>query len=170
MAEQGASLLLGGVLVLGGGVLIAAGYTGSSLASVVQGKPDRAKAATAGSSSSSSGSASAAQVNTATGAAAPGAVNTGVASIAKTKGWGASQIAAWLAVIARESGGNLTATNKGSGAYGIAQFIDGPSEYATYGGNATTVTGQLTAMANYIEQRYGTPSAALEHENQYGWY
>lgn len=168
MAEQGASLLLGGVLVIGGGVLIAAGYTGSSLASVVQGKPDRAKAAAAG--TLTSGGASASQVNAATGATTPGAVNTGVASIAKSKGWGASQIAAWLGVIAKESGGSLTAQNPTSNAYGIAQFINGPSEYAQYGGNSTTVTGQLTAMANYIEQRYGTPAAALAHENSYGWY
>jgi hypothetical protein len=72
LAEQGASLLLGGVLVIGGGVLIAAGYTGSSLASVVQGKPDRAKAAAAATASPSSGSSSppASAVNAATGASA----------------------------------------------------------------------------------------------------
>jgi len=162
-------LLLGIILVLGGGVVMTAGVTGSSLASVVKGAPDHARAAAAG--TTTTGGASAQQVNTATGvAAAPGAVNAGVASIAKSKGWGASQITAWLGVIARESGGSLTATNPSSGAYGIAQFINGPSEYAVYGGNSTTVPGQLTAMANYIEQRYGTPANALAHENTFGWY
>ena len=71
MAEQGASLLLGGVLVLGGGVLITAGYTGSTLASVVRGKPDRAmSAAASGASPSASSGAPATAVNAATGATA----------------------------------------------------------------------------------------------------
>ena len=43
-------LLLGFMLILGGGVLVTSGVTGSSLASVVKGKPDRAKAAAAGGS------------------------------------------------------------------------------------------------------------------------
>lgn len=91
-------------------------------------------------------------------------------SIAQSMGWDANQVAAWQGVITRESGGSLTARNPSSGAYGIAQFINGPGEYARYGGNATTVPGQLTAMANYIRQRYGTPAAALAHENAAGWY
>jgi hypothetical protein len=84
--------------------------------------------------------------------------------------WGSGEVNAWNAVIGKESGGNPKAINPSSGAAGIAQFINGFSEYATYGGDANSVTGQLTAMANYISQRYGTPSAALQHENTYGWY
>ncbi len=62
------------------------------------------------------------------------------------------------------TGNSLTATNPSSGAYGLAQFINGPSEYAQYGGNSTTAVGQITAMLNYIEQRYGNPAAAWAHE------
>jgi hypothetical protein len=90
--------------------------------------------------------------------------------LAAQHGWSGPQIADWEQVINIESGGSLTATNRSSGAYGIAQFIQGPSEYAQYGGSANTVQGQLTAMANYIAQRYGTPAGALAHEHSAGWY
>lgn len=106
-----------------------------------------------------------------------GAVSGSVSSLTPTltalaaqKGWNATQVQAWKQVINRESGGSLTAQNPTSSAYGIAQFINGPSEYAQYGGNSTTVAGQLTAMANYIKQRYGTPAAAWAHELSAGWY
>ena len=85
-------------------------------------------------------------------------------------GWTGAQ---WLAlenVEMREAGFSLTATNPSSGAYGMAQFINGPSEYAQYGGNATTAAGQAVAMVNYIKSRYGSPEAAWQHEVDYGWY
>ena len=84
--------------------------------------------------------------------------------------WTDQQLQDWWQVIKIESGGQLDAQNPSSSAYGIAQFISGASEYAKYGGNSTSVTGQLTAMANYIAQRYGSPSAALAHEHSAGWY
>jgi phage-related protein len=73
-------------------------------------------------------------------------------------------------VAMRESGWSMTAQNSSSGAYGIAQFIDGPSEYAQYGGNANTLSGQLVAFFNYIKDRYGSPAGAWAHEVNYGWY
>jgi hypothetical protein len=91
-------------------------------------------------------------------------------AIGTKKGWNAAQISDWFAVIQRESGGNPTDQNSRSSAYGIAQFINGPSEYYTYGGTPNTVEGQLDAMANYISERYGTPSAALAHEYSNDWY
>jgi hypothetical protein len=84
-------------------------------------------------------------------------------------GWN-GQWAALNAVAMRESGWSLTARNPSSGAYGIAQFINGPSEYYQYGGNPNTVAGQVIAFFNYIRQRYGNPSAAWGHELAYGWY
>lgn len=90
---------------------------------------------------------------------------------AKAHGWTGAQLQALLGVEAREDASmSLTAQNPTSSAYGMAQFIGGASEYATYGGNSTTYAGQATAMANYIAQRYGTPEAALAHEQAYGWY
>ena len=82
-------------------------------------------------------------------------------AIAKQHHWTAVDVQAWMKVIMLESNGTLTDTNPSSGAYGIAQFIKGPSEYYTYGGDPNTLTGQLVAMANYIAQRYGNPQNAL---------
>lgn len=92
-----------------------------------------------------------------------------VTQLAGRFGW-SGQVQDWLNVISKESGGSLTATNPSSGAYGIAQFINGPGEYAQYGGNATTMSGQLLAMGNYIRGRYGNPAAAWAHEVAYNWY
>ena len=75
-----------------------------------------------------------------------------------------------LKIISLESGGSLTATNPGSGAYGIAQFINGPSEYYQYGGNPNTVAGQITAFVAYVKQRYGTFQAALAFHLANGYY
>jgi hypothetical protein len=90
-------------------------------------------------------------------------------SILSAYGWG-NQWAPLNAVAMRESGWSMTATNPSSGAYGIAQFINGPSEYYQYGGNPGTVAGQVIAFFNYIRQRYGSPSGAWQHELNYGWY
>ena len=162
-----AVIVFGFILLLAGGVLVTTGVTGSSLASVVKGAPDHANDTGASGSTATSGStASTGSTTTQQGSVTAGSLS----GLASQHGWDASEVAAWLGVIAKESGGRLDAQNPSSNAYGIAQFINGPSEYAQYGGNATTVQGQLTAMANYIQERYGTPSAALAHENEYHWY
>ena len=77
----------------------------------------------------------------------PANVQSIVSMIAGHLGWSVSD---WDKVIMRESGGSMTARNSSSGAYGIAQFIQGPSEYYEWGGNPNTLQGQLIAMANYI--------------------
>ena len=70
----------------------------------------------------------------------------------------------------REAGYNIHAQNPHSSAYGMAQFINGPSEYYQYGGNPNTAAGQAVAMLNYIAQRYGDPIAAWNHELSAGFY
>jgi hypothetical protein len=89
--------------------------------------------------------------------------------LAAAYGW-SGQWSAINAVAMRESGWSMTARNPSSGAYGIAQFINGPSEYYQYGGNPNTLAGQVTAFYNYMRDRYGSPSGAWAHELQYGWY
>jgi hypothetical protein len=64
----------------------------------------------------------------------------------------------------------MNARNPSSGAYGLAQFIQGPSEYYKYGGNPNTAVGQLTAMMNYIAKTYENPNNAWAHEIAYNWY
>jgi phage-related protein len=106
----------------------------------------------------------------ATGGAAGGIIQAMFASMAAAKGWTGAELTALLEVESREAGFNMTAQNPSSGAYGLAQFINGPSEYAQYGGNSTTASGQITAMLNYISQRYGDPIGAELHEQNFGWY
>lgn len=92
--------------------------------------------------------------------------------LAKARGW-ASQWGAIQAVEMAEAGWNMRARNPSSGAYGIAQFINGPAEYYTWGGNPYTAIGQITAFYNYIASRYGAilgPSAAAAHEARFHWY
>jgi hypothetical protein len=90
--------------------------------------------------------------------------------LALKRGWSGDQWQALYNVEMAEAGFSLTAKNPGSGAYGEAQFINGPSEYYTWGGNPFTAAGQATAMLNYIASRYGTPAAAWAHEQAFHWY
>lgn len=153
-----------------GGIAVTKAITGASFADVVKGRPGAVPSSGSSLASTGVAGAGAAAVNAAT-PSSPASVAAAVKQVATGHGWGASEIEAWLGVIAHEdASGSLTAKNPTSSAYGIAQFINGPSEYATYGGDVSTVIGQVTAMGNYIEQRYGTPSAALAHEQSFGWY
>lgn len=94
-----------------------------------------------------------------------------VAAISQRMGWSTQEADVWFNnLIPSESNGTLTDTNSSSGAYGIAQGITGPSWYHAHGGDPNTVVGQLTAMANYIRQRYGTPSAAWSFHKKNNWY
>jgi hypothetical protein len=99
-----------------------------------------------------------------------GNIESVVSQLSARENWNGLQKSDWEKVITKESGGNMHAQNPTSTAYGLAQFLDGPSEYAKYGGNSSTVGGQLTAMANYIKGRYGDPAAAWAHEGAYNWY
>lgn len=179
-----ANLPLAFAEMIGGGIILLAGISGESIGNVVRGQFTIQPLVTGGSTATSGAAPSATTVTGTTDASGGGSTSgisgttslipsnviSEVHSVAASHGWGPSEIAAWLQVILRESGGSLTAQNPTSNAYGIAQFINGPSEYATYGGDSTTVSGQITAMANYIEQRYGSPSAALNMENTNGYY
>jgi hypothetical protein len=90
--------------------------------------------------------------------------------MAAAVGWVGAMWNALNGVEMLEAGWNTTAQNPGSGAYGIAQFINGPSEYAQYGGNSATAGGQIAGFINYIKARYGNPEAAYSHELSYHWY
>lgn len=152
------NLALGFALVLGAGVIV---DKGAGLA----------KAAFAGGGSSST----AAQVPAGTSGKATGGIGqvtpTMLTSAARPYGWSAAQIADWVKVIARESGGSAKARNPSSGAFGIGQFLGATlQEYAPYGATSSNPVDQLEAMAKYIHDRYGDPSAAWAHEESYGWY
>ena len=70
------------------------------------------------------------------------------------------------ALIARESSGNVNATN--GQYYGIGQLS--PQARAMYGGNSTDYNDQLNAMKSYISSRYGSAENAWAHSQATGWY
>ena len=69
-------------------------------------------------------------------------------------------------LIARESSGNVNATN--GQYYGIGQLS--PQARAQYGGNSTDYNDQLNAMKSYISARYGSAENAWAHSQSNGWY
>lgn len=86
--------------------------------------------------------------------------------MAAAVGWTGAQWTAFNAVVMRESGWNANAANPTSNARGIAQNINGWGP-GYQPGNAGQ---QIAWMIHYIQTRYGTPEAALAHENNFGWY
>ncbi|MDD9138120.1 LysM peptidoglycan-binding domain-containing protein [Fructobacillus sp. CRL 2054] len=101
-----------------------------------------------------------AQAQAASASSSATVVNTSTAST------DSSEEAALQAIINKESGGNVNATN--GIYYGIGQLS--PSLRARYGGNTADYQDQLQAMKAYIADRYGSAQAALAHHNQYNWY
>ncbi|MDD5486676.1 MAG: transglycosylase SLT domain-containing protein [Dehalococcoidales bacterium] len=74
---------------------------------------------------------------------------------------------AWI--IQKESGGNPTAQNKKSSAYGLMQFLD--NTWGNYGHQKTSdPVQQIAAGIDYIKKRYGTPQNAVAFHQKNGWY
>lgn len=82
-------------------------------------------------------------------------------------GW-ASQLGALNYVEMRESGYNNTAQNPTSTAYGMFQFLD--STWGSYGPKTSNPYLQAMYGLEYIKGRYGDPSGAAAHEQQFNWY
>ena len=165
-----------------GAVVLIAGVTGSTMRSVAQGKPDKAHASpklTGGTAapSGAGGGGSHEATSTSTSTGLPAGAHKQLLAISKRRGWSVND---WMAVIGIESGGNPTAANPETGAYGIGQI--NPENAANphqprrgstashYRGYDGTPIEQINVMARYIASRYGTPTAALAHEHAYGWY
>jgi resuscitation-promoting factor RpfB len=70
----------------------------------------------------------------------------------------------------RESGWNVFAENRYSGAYGIPQALP-PTKMAAAGGNwRTSARTQIRWGLGYIKGTYGSPRRAWGHELATGWY
>ena len=71
----------------------------------------------------------------------------------------------------RESGWNMHAENASSGAYGIPQADpDGGQGIANSANYRNNAEAQIAWGLNYIKNRYGSLSAAWQHEVEDGWY
>lgn len=80
-------------------------------------------------------------------------------------GWGADQFQPLVYLWNQESGWNDNAVNPSSGAYGIPQALGHGHPY-----NLGDYMNQINWGLNYIKGRYGSPSAAWGHEQQFNWY
>lgn len=168
-------LVIGFMSLLVSSVTLIAGLTGSSVTSVARGAPDRAHAGTPTATMSpgaavdpSSPSTGTTSTKGANDVAKGKPARTELETTAKAHNWNTGD---WLTLIGMESGGRSTATNPSSGAFGIGQFLGATkAAYAKYGATSTDPVKQIKAMARYIADRYGTPTAALAHEHAYGWY
>lgn len=93
-----------------------------------------------------------------------------VKSLAKRQeGWGDNQWPALNRLVQKESSWNPNAQNPTSTAYGLFQFLN--STWATVGATKTSDPfRQAQAGLQYVDQRYGTPTAALGFHNRNNWY
>lgn len=84
-------------------------------------------------------------------------------------GWNTqSELDAWYRLGMKESGWRNTAQNSHSTAFGIGQFLD--STWHNYGPKTSDPYLQTLYMAQYIRDRYGSPSKALAFHNKHNWY
>jgi|tagenome__1003787_1003787.scaffolds.fasta_scaffold19393602_1 hypothetical protein len=82
----------------------------------------------------------------------------------------ATQYNAFSKIVERESGWNVTATNSSSGAYGLVQALPG-SKMATAGADwKSDAKTQIKWGLDYMNSRYGSPSAAWAFWQANGWY
>lgn len=167
------TLVAGFMGLLTSSVLLIAGITGSSIPSVVKGHPDHS-ASDFGDATRAAGDAMTTPAKAAIGDKGNNAVAPGTqghqhaAAIARQRGW---SLPDWLTLIGLESGGNAQALNPTSGAFGIGQFLGSTkTAYASRGATSTSPLRQLDAMAAYIGDRYGTPTAALAFHRQHNYY
>lgn len=173
MPVRGGYLLAAG----GGALLLWSGFRGrnwsDSLRNLIAGKPLPTSQSNPIVSAPNSGS-----------AVSPvgGGINVPISALSKGKnvalgktmaaahGWVGTQFSDLNALWTRESGWNNHAQNPSSGAYGIPQSLP-PSKMGVLANPPTSsAAAQIKWGLGYIKGRYGSPSAALAHENSNGWY
>lgn len=88
----------------------------------------------------------------------------------QARGMGQDQYSCLVALWKKESGWNVYAFNKGSGAYGIPQALPG-SKMASAGADwQTNPATQITWGLGYVTGRYGSPCGAWSKSQSSGWY
>jgi len=86
------------------------------------------------------------------------------------RGWAESEYNCLVALWNKESGWNVFAHNKSSGAYGIPQSLPGEKMASVGADWATNPATQITWGLGYIGGRYQTPCGAWATSQQKGWY
>ncbi|MEU2620910.1 transglycosylase SLT domain-containing protein [Streptomyces sp. NPDC007157] len=106
--------------------------------------------------------------------AAPAQAATGSASSAQAIAHkmipDAAQFNAFSKIVSHESGWNPSATNSSSGAYGLVQALPG-SKMASAGSDwKSNPATQIKWGLDYMNSRYGSPTAAWSFWQANGWY
>lgn len=168
-----------------GGLLLWSGLKGASvsqnLRSLLSGQKPAGTVTnpiTGSSDSGATGAATAAAGDTSAHNAGAAANQAIARLLAAPYGWSTGQ--EWADLVSlwnRESGWSNTAENPSSGAYGIAQALGhGPTnQYPAGAANpppagSSSASAQISWGLSYIQERYGSPSAAWAHEQSAGWY
>ena len=100
----------------------------------------------------------------------PGSAKAIAYDMVMARGWGAGEYDCLVSLWNKESGWNVNAHNKSSGAHGIAQALPG-SKMASVGADwETNPATQITWGLGYISGRYSTPCGAWGKSQSSGWY
>lgn len=102
--------------------------------------------------------------------AAGGARGIAASIAARRYGWGADQIACLDSLWEQESGWDVHARNRTSGAYGIPQALPGSKMGASGEDWRDDATTQVQWGLGYIDATYGSPCGALGSFRSAGWY
>lgn len=103
-------------------------------------------------------------------AAAKGAAQKYALSILGKYGWGGGQFGPLKNLWNKESGWNVHAYNKGSGAYGIPQALPGYKMASAGHDWHDNYKTQIRWGLGYIKGRYGNPAGAWAHSQRTDWY
>lgn len=100
----------------------------------------------------------------------PGTAQAIALQMLQARGMGQDQYDCLVALWKKESGWNVYAFNKSSGAYGIPQALPG-SKMASAGADwQTNPATQITWGLGYVTGRYGSPCGAWAKSQSSGWY
>jgi hypothetical protein len=100
----------------------------------------------------------------------PGSAKAIALEMVTARGWSQNQYNCLVALWNKESGWNVYAHNKSSGAYGIPQALPGTKMASAGADWATNPRTQITWGLGYIQGRYGDPCGAWGHSQRVGWY
>jgi hypothetical protein len=100
----------------------------------------------------------------------PGSAKAIAYDMVMARGWGQSEFDCLVSLWNKESGWNVNAHNKSSGAHGIPQALPG-SKMASAGADwESNPATQITWGLGYITGRYSTPCGAWGTSQAKGWY
>ncbi|MGY2743777.1 hypothetical protein ACQCSU_14730 [Pseudarthrobacter sp. O4] len=100
----------------------------------------------------------------------PAAAQAYAASQLESYGWGPGEMQSLMKLWTKESEWKTTATNPSSGAYGVVQSLPAEKMASSGADYLTNYRTQINWGLNYVKERYGSPSGALNFHYAHNWY